>query len=589
MRMSSIGLIIVGIINLIVSLYFNVSNNFLVMLLMDTLIWGVLFLPFYFISRKDKKFFDVLIRYCFYYMVSLVVLNILFVIFGVSFIIIKVINLFIVGILGFIDIESSWLKKVNVYLFLFNYVFFFLLSSSMVPIGSKNSNVDYSVFRYIGLLMHKGGVPYRDVFDHKGILLYFINYLGMGLDYEIGVWVLELVFLYLSSIVIYKITKLFSDKLNILSTIIMFLSMIFMYKGGGNNVELYGIFFILVGLYLFYKDIKLYGDVRLKSAFLIGITLGAILLLRPNMIGLYIVLCIYLLILYLKNKRYKDLFKLIGMFLLGIIIFVLPFIIYLGVNEALDDCIYQYIIFNFNYSKNNSNSEIIDTAIFYFKNCKLIYISFIICIFLMFTKKCDRKNLLLSLFMILVSFTLVVIPRNEYNHYTFVMIPCMIYPIIVFSDYIYNKIYKFIDLGFLVKFMLYVFIFFFFYTDIVDMFKSINDMLMEEDRCIDEVSDIVSLTEEDDSVLSFGNSVNVLLKSKRFTKSKYPYHLPVMAIDEGLKEEFLLELKDEMPKVILVYDGAYNIFIEWFIEFIPYYDFYKVGDNYVLYLLKNTY
>ena len=204
-------------------------------------------------------------------------------------------------------------------------------------------------------------------------------------------------------------------------------------------------------------------------------------------------------------------------------------------------------------------------------------------------KKLIYSLSLLSLFMILVSFTLVVIPRNEYNHYTFVMIPCMIYPIIVFSNYIYNKIYKFIDLGFLVKFMLYVFIFFFFYTDIVDMFESINDMSMEEDRCIDEVSDIVSLTEEDDNVLSFGNSVNVLLKSKRFTKSKYPYNLPVMAIDESLKEEFLTELKDEMPKVILVYDGAYNIFIEWFIEFIPYYDFYKVGDNYVLYLLKNTY
>ena len=157
----------------------------------------------------------------------------------------------------------------------------------------------------------------------------------------------------------------------------MFISMIFMYKGGGNNVEIYGIFFILVGLYLFYKDMKLYGDIRLKSAFLIGVTLGAILLLRPNMIGVYIVLCIYLLVLYLKDKRYKDLFKLIGMFLLGIVIFMLPFIIYLGVNDALDDCIYQYIIFNFNYSSNNSNKGLIDAILFYFKNCKLIYISFI--------------------------------------------------------------------------------------------------------------------------------------------------------------------------------------------------------------------
>ena len=59
----------------------------------------------------------------------------------------------------------------------FNFVSFFLLSSSMVPIGQRNSSIDYSVFRYVALLIREGKVLYRDVFDHKGPLLYFINYL----------------------------------------------------------------------------------------------------------------------------------------------------------------------------------------------------------------------------------------------------------------------------------------------------------------------------------------------------------------------------------------------------------------------------
>ena len=38
--------------------------------------------------------------------------------------------------------------------------------------------LDSSVFRYIGTIMHDGCVPYRDSFDHKGPLIFLINYLG---------------------------------------------------------------------------------------------------------------------------------------------------------------------------------------------------------------------------------------------------------------------------------------------------------------------------------------------------------------------------------------------------------------------------
>jgi hypothetical protein len=34
---------------------------------------------------------------------------------------------------------------------------------------------DKEIFRYVGLVIYKGGVPYRDVFDHKPPLIYFFN------------------------------------------------------------------------------------------------------------------------------------------------------------------------------------------------------------------------------------------------------------------------------------------------------------------------------------------------------------------------------------------------------------------------------
>jgi hypothetical protein len=43
---------------------------------------------------------------------------------------------------------------------------------------------DKEIYRYIGMVMVKGGVPYRDVFDHKPPLIFFLNYAGLLL----GTW-----------------------------------------------------------------------------------------------------------------------------------------------------------------------------------------------------------------------------------------------------------------------------------------------------------------------------------------------------------------------------------------------------------------
>lgn len=45
---------------------------------------------------------------------------------------------------------------------------------------------DREVYRYIGMLVSRGGVPYRDVFDHKPPLIYFVSCLGHLL--RIGPW-----------------------------------------------------------------------------------------------------------------------------------------------------------------------------------------------------------------------------------------------------------------------------------------------------------------------------------------------------------------------------------------------------------------
>jgi len=63
--------------------------------------------------------------------------------------------------------------------------------------------VDKEVFRYAGMLMRKGFTPYRDLFDHKPPLIYFMNYFGdlMG---PWGLWLIDTSLATLASILFFR-------------------------------------------------------------------------------------------------------------------------------------------------------------------------------------------------------------------------------------------------------------------------------------------------------------------------------------------------------------------------------------------------
>ena len=66
----------------------------------------------------------------------------------------------------------------------------FLLSMLYCPLF-KVLFTDTEVFRYMGLALSKGSVPYRDFFDHKPPLIYFFNYAGILLGGLWGFWVIS--------------------------------------------------------------------------------------------------------------------------------------------------------------------------------------------------------------------------------------------------------------------------------------------------------------------------------------------------------------------------------------------------------------
>ena len=62
-----------------------------------------------------------------------------------------------------------------------------------MPLGQRIPSRDPGVFLYIGAQILDGKVPYRDIWDHKGPVIYYIDALGLllGRGSEWGVWALQ--------------------------------------------------------------------------------------------------------------------------------------------------------------------------------------------------------------------------------------------------------------------------------------------------------------------------------------------------------------------------------------------------------------
>ena len=108
-------------------------------------------------------------------------------------------------------------------------------------------------------------------------------------------------------LLLYKISRLFSNKriINVISTIICVMPiMIFLQEG--NYVEEYALPFISYALYTFIKFLKS-DEIKYKEIFINGICLSIVLLLRPNMIALWIVFIPYIFFKFIKEKKHKEL------------------------------------------------------------------------------------------------------------------------------------------------------------------------------------------------------------------------------------------------------------------------------------------
>lgn len=250
--------------------------------------------------------------------------------------------------------------KILLYCLICSIAFLFVASKSS-PLYICNDWVDSNIFFNMAKGIANGLVPYKDLFEQKGPLLYFayvIPYL-ISNDTFIGVYFLEVIAFTITLYFSYKLVNLFfNEKASLLSLpIFSFLSLNAQSFIDGGSAEELCMPAIMISLYMLINYLKnIYPKpMSKKYVFINGILAGIVLWTKFTFLGFYLGYCIIIGIILLKNKKIKEIFISAGTFLLGMLVPTLICIIYFAINGALYDLFYTYFYVNMTAYGSTSN------------------------------------------------------------------------------------------------------------------------------------------------------------------------------------------------------------------------------------------
>lgn len=383
--------------------------------------------------------------------------------------------------------------------------------------------------------------------DHYCFLHIFYGYSIGG---ENTIWLFDCICNIISCLIIYKICNRFTTKKSksLLTVIIcmIFLSWFYLENPCSESLALP---FILLSFDKFILFILEEDKFSKKESFITGACLGAVLLLRPNLISLWIVYDLCIFIKLIKDKKVKKLLNIILFTIIGLIAILIPFLLYLIVNNAFKDFIDIYLLFNIKYSGIKEHS-IIQTIYYFIKNTKFTLVGVlllnIILIYFTNKKKNQKENLLLitNFIYYLITFTLVIMPQRNYIHYAIIMIPTIIAPIIILLKNINIKESITVAITFVTVMYLGMYVF--------NYVSARNNLIYGYKEKMKIISKYIqSLTDENDNVLQLGLETNLYNFSDRYYKGKYIYQFPVVKYSEKIATEALEDIKNELPKLIV--------------------------------------
>lgn len=484
---------------------------------------------------------------------------------------------------GFVSLKTNdsgvrlYIKTATMYIILIVLGFLCSLQSPMNIWTRTAPGRDSSVFRYIGKAVLAGQMPYKDTFDHKGPLLYIINACGLYISDKWGVWLLEFLTIVATFIIMYRIAQLICKPWTSILITVLCSSLFFAFFEGGNLTEEYAMPFIALAIYIFldYFINQQISNIRLV---LCGIGMGAVLLLRINMIAIWVVMCIGVVVLSLRGHKGRQLLTFSGFFLLGCLMVLLPVMCWLQSGGALQAFFSDYIVFNMRYSSFTSKWEALrarSSVFIFFSSRALVLLSSLIVLYRAAKKK-QAVDCLYIIYLIVCLYFMCV-SGQEYAHYGMVLIPGIVYPLaLAFQDSASRlDTARIAVAAYLVLILVIPPWFSGLATATTSFINRGQDNISDIDKQI--ATTVQDNSKTSDRILVCGNWNNMYLLSDRLAASIYSYQDPITQVDPTLSRDFYKGIDAEKPKLIVLSEGATDY--KKLSRFVQQNRYEKVGDT----------
>ncbi len=226
------------------------------------------------------------------------------------------------------------------------------------PLYAFNTWVDANCFMTVGKSMLYGLVPYRDLYEQKGPLLYALYALCYLISHRsfLGAWLLEAAAAFCFLLCACRCFLLFHEKL---SPIFLFLTAALTYTApaflkGGSAEELC-LALLMPVCFCGLRAVRQEKALSPRECLLIGLSAGAVLWIKYSLLGFYVGFILVPAYRLIRNHEVGRLLRQLGMILLGVIAASLPVLLYFAVNGALKDLWTAYFYNNlFVYGKSSS-------------------------------------------------------------------------------------------------------------------------------------------------------------------------------------------------------------------------------------------
>lgn len=509
--------------------------------------------------------------------------------------------------------NSIILKRVFIMVSLFCLSYLVSLTLVSNPFSNRLPLHDSSMFQYFGYAMSKGDLLYVDIFDHKGPIIFLINYIAtiMPVDLVDGIWFIEFIAIFGFFFWTYRTARFWNNRILSFIPIVFFSVALPSLLEGGNLTEEFALPFIAYSLYVFTKYFLKEDSVRFFEVVLVGASFTVSFLLRPNLIGVWIIFCSFIFFgLLFKKKNYllaKFLFSFIG----GILIVIIPILFYLIANNSLEDAFFQTWTFNFLYSETDSiqSFESMMTLLGIMNNYNFIlvvslYLGFIVMRWKRFQSK-EKFIHLIAFLSIIISSMLTFMSGRAYQHYLMALLPVLTIPISALLSVININskinlkslfIVLLLSLGLSVPIYRNYVLMKSMNTETVaekenrtrysNIEKNIRNYAKERENMTDISEWIQSTTEITDRIYTHRLAGNIYLQSQRLSSIKY-FNLPAVNLDKipQVGIDFYESFINSDTKLVIVKDSfittTKNSFEEQFYQYLVenYVEHYRKDGN----------